>query len=116
MRRKDAGKAMQSQEQERQQQQQTDASSHDAVTRADLLNHMATLNETTSNQLSRVLDARLEPMNARMDEMEKGMEAERADNRSRFRWLVGLVIGVGLGLAALIIALSGLIVAIVNSN
>ena len=100
---------MQRQEQERQQQQQTDASSHDTVTHADLLNHMAMMNETTSNQLSRVLDARIEPMMQTLAE-------ERADNTSRFRWLVGLVIGVGLGLAGLIIALSGLIVAIVNSN
>ena len=102
---------MQSQEQERQQQQQqqTDASSHDTITHADLLNHMAMMNETTSNQLSRVMDAGLETMNARMDGMEKVMEAERADNRSRFRWLVGLVIGVGFGLA-------GLIVALFNSN
>ena len=102
--------AMQSQEQERQQQQQTDASNtHDTITHADLLNHMAMMNETTSNQLSRVMDAGLETMNARMDGMEKVMEAERADNRSRFRWLVGLVIGVGFGLA-------GLIVALFNSN
>ena len=104
---------MQSQEQERQQQQQTDASSHDTITHADLLNHMAMMNETTSNQLSRVLDARLEPMNARMDEMEKGLEAERADNKARFRWLVGLVIGVGLGVG---FGLAGLIVALFNSN
>ena len=101
---------MQRQEQERQQQQQTDAiPAHDTVTHADLLNHMAMMNETTSNQLSRVLDARIEPMMQTLAE-------ERADNTSRFRWLVGLVIGVGLGLAGLIIALSGLIVAIVNSN
>ena len=81
-----------------------DASSgHDTITHADLLNHMATLNETTSNQLSRVLDARLEPM---IQSLEEG----RADNRARFQWLVGLVIGVGLGigfgLAGLIVALS----------
>ena len=105
---------MQSQEQERQQQQQTAATpGHDTVTHADLLNHMATLNETTSNQMSRVLDAHLGPMNARMDGMEKGMEAERADNRSRFRWLVGLVIGVGIGVG---FGLAGLIVALSNSN
>lgn len=101
---------MQRQEQERQQQQQTDAlPTHDTITHADLLNHMAMMNETISNQLSRVLDARLDPM-------VQALEEERADNRSRFRWLVGLVIGVGLALAGLIIALSGLIVAIVNSN
>ena len=41
---------MQRQDQERQQQQQTDASSgHDTITHADLLNHMAMMNETTSN-------------------------------------------------------------------
>ena len=101
---------MQRQEQERQQQQQTGATpAHDTITHADLLNHMATLNETTSNQVSRVLDARLDPLI-------QAMEEERADNRSRFRWLVGLVIGFGFGLAGLIVALSGLIVSIVNSN
>ena len=71
---------------------------------------MAMMNETTSNQLSRVMDAGLKAMNTRMDGLEKGMEAERADNSSRFRWLVGLVIGVGIGvgfgLAGLIVALS----------
>ena len=97
---------MQSQEQERQQQQQADASSHDAITHADLLNHMATLNETTGNQVSRVLDARLDPL-------VQAMEEERADNRSRFRWLVGLVIGVGIGVG---FGLAGLIVALSNSN
>ena len=108
---------MQSQEQERQQQQQTGAPpAQDTITHADLLNHLAMMNETTSNQLSRVLDARLGAMNTHMDGLEKGMEAERADNKTRFRWLVGLVVGVGLALAGLIIALSGLIVAIVNSN
>jgi len=91
---------MERQEQERQQQQQTDASSmHDTITHVDLLNHMAMMNETTSNQVSRVLDARLEPM-------VQAMEEERADNRARFRWLVGLVIGIGFGLAGLIVALS----------
>ena len=101
---------MQSQEQERQQQQQTGATSgHDTVTHADLLNHMATLNETTSNQLSRVMDARLDPL-------VQAMEEERADNRTRFRWTVGLIIGVGIGLAGLMIGLAGLIVAVVNSN
>ncbi len=104
---------MQRREQERQQQQQTDASSHDTVTHADLLNHMATLNETTSNQLSRVMDAGLKTINARMDVLEKGLEAERADNRARFRWLVGLVIGVGLGVG---FGLAGLIVALSNSS
>ena len=98
---------MQSQEQERQQQQQTGATSgHDTITHADLLNHMATLNETTSNQLSRVMDARLDPL-------VQAMEEERADNRSRFRWLVGLVIGVGIGVG---FGLAGLIVALSNSN
>ena len=98
---------MQRQEQERQQQQQTDAMpAHDTVTHADLLNHMATLNETTSNQVSRVLDARLDPL-------VQAMEEERADNRSRFRWLVGLVIGVGIGVG---FGLAGLIVALFNSN
>ena len=98
---------MQSQEQERQQQQQTSATSgHDTITHADLLNHMATLNETTSNQLSRVMDARLDPL-------VQAMEEERADNRSRFRWLVGLVIGVGIGVG---FGLAGLIVALSNSN
>ena len=59
---------MQRQDQERQQQQQTDASSgHDTITHADLLNHMAMMNETTSNQLSRVLDARLGSMNQNID-------------------------------------------------
>ena len=96
---------MQSQEQERQQQQQTGAtSSHDTITHADLLNHMATLNETTGNQLSRVMDARLDPL-------VQAMEEERADNRSRFRWLVGLVIGVGIGVG---FGLAGLIVALSN--
>ena len=105
---------MQRQEQERQQQQQTDASPvHDTITHADLLNHMATLNETTSNQLSRVMDAGLETMNTRMDGMEKVIEEERADNRSRFRWLVGLVIGVGIGVG---FGLAGLIVALFSSN
>ena len=108
---------MQSQEQERQQQQQTAATpGHDTVTHADLLNHMATLNETTSNQMSRVMDAGLEAMNTRMDGMEKGMEAERADNKTRFRWTVGLIVGVGIGLAGLMVGLAGLIVAVVNSN
>ena len=107
---------MQSQEQERQQQQQADASSHDAITHADLLNHMATLNETTGNQVSRVMDAHIGPMNARMDGMEKVIEAERADNKTRFRWTVGLIVGVGVGLGGLMIGLAGLIVAVVNSN
>lgn len=107
---------MQRQEQERQQQQQTDASSHDTVTHADLLNHMAMMNETTGNQLSRVMDAGLETMNARMDGMEKVLEAERTDNRTRFRWTVGLIVGVGIGLGGLMIGLAGLIVAVVNSN
>ena len=98
---------MQRQEQERQQQQQTDAlPPHDTITHADLLNHMATLNETTSNQVSRVLDARLYPL-------VQAMEEERADNRSRFRWLVGLVIGVGIGVG---FGLAGLIVAFSNST
>lgn len=98
---------MQSQEQERQQQQQTGATSgHDTITHADLLNHMAMMNETTSNQLSRVMDARLDPL-------VQAMEEERADNRSRFRWLVGLVIGVGIGVG---FGLAGLIVALSNSN
>lgn len=103
---------MQRQGQERQQQKQTDASSaHDTVTHADLLNHMAMMNETTSNQLSRVMDAGLETMNTRMDGMEKVIGEERADNKSGFRWLVGLVIGVGIGVG---FGLAGLIVAIVN--
>ena len=99
--------AMERQGQERQQQQQTGAPpAHDTITHADLLNHMAMMNETTSNQLSRVLDARLEPMM-------QALEEERADNRARFRWIVGLVIGVGLGVG---FGLAGLIVALLNSN
>ena len=100
---------MQRQEQERQ--QQTDASSgHDTITHADLLNHLAMLNETTSNQLSRVLDARLGAMSQSVEGLVQDMMQERSDNKSRFRWLVGLVIGggigVGFGLAGLIVALS----------
>ena len=40
------------------------------------------------------------------------MEEERADNRSRFRWLVGLVIGVGIGVG---FGLAGLMVALANT-
>ena len=101
---------MQRQEQERQQQQTGASSAHDTITHADLLNHMAMMNETTSNQLSRVLDARLGSMNQSVEGLVQDMEQERADNKSRFRWLVGLVIGVGIGvgfgLAGLIVALS----------
>ena len=97
---------MRRQGQERQQQQQTEASSgHDTITHADLLNHMAMMNETTGNQLSRVLDARLEPM-------AQALQEERADNRSRFRWIVGLVIGVGIGVG---FGLAGLMVALANA-
>ena len=99
-------RVMRRQGQERQQQQQTDASSgHDTITHADLLNHMAMMNETTGNQLSRVLDARLEPM-------AQALQEERADNRSRFRWIVGLVIGVGIGVG---FGLAGLMVALANA-
>ncbi len=104
---------MQRQEQERQQQQQTDASSaHDTITHVDLLNHMAMMNETTSNQLSRVLDARLGAMNQSVEGLVQDMEQERADNKSRFRWLVGLVIGVGIGVG---FGLAGLMVALANT-
>ena len=88
---------MQRQEQERRQ-QTVESSGRDAITHADRLNHLAMLNETTSNQLSRVLDARLGAMSQGFEGLVQDMIQERSDNNSRFRWLVGL--------ACLIVALS----------